>query len=199
MVNKTKDFYDKKGKKWADIKVNSFFHEDQFRIFESRLRNKDSVLDIGCASGIHVPLFLGIGRKLKYEGLDISSTLLSVAESRYPQLSFLKGNIVDKKSLPNKKYDAFWAAAVLMHIPLRETNKMFNNIESLMNPKAIGYMTLPRKRLVKPSLEDQRHFEIYSKEKLEGIILKKNWKILDYGKFEPTPVTEWDWYIVQLP
>ena len=68
----------------------------QFRKFIKFFKKNDSILDIGCANAIHVPLFLGIGRKLKYEGIDTSYKFLKMARSRYPQLSFRYGDISNK-------------------------------------------------------------------------------------------------------
>ncbi len=88
-----KAYYDKHAESWTLRKSDSFFQEIPFRKFEKYLKKGDSVLDIGCAGGIHVPLFLGIGRKLKYAGIDISKSMIKIAKSRYPQLSFIVGDI----------------------------------------------------------------------------------------------------------
>lgn len=66
--NPTKEYYNKNAEKWAEKKFHSFYHEKEFRMFCSYFNTGDRILDIGCANGIHVPLFLGIGRDIKYEG-----------------------------------------------------------------------------------------------------------------------------------
>src|SRR4051812_10162493 len=81
-------YYNKHASRWAATKTDSFFHEEGFRKLVEHLEDNDSVIDIGCAYGIHVPLFLGIGRKLQYEGFDISEEMVKIAKSHYPQLSF---------------------------------------------------------------------------------------------------------------
>src|SRR5437879_5199966 len=95
-----KKYYNENAKYWTAAKTNSFFHERSFPIFCRYLAKGSKILDIGCANGIVVPLFLGIGRKfnLKYEGLDISAKFLEVAKTRYPRLKFYEADILNDKS-----------------------------------------------------------------------------------------------------
>lgn len=122
-VSKTKAFYNKNAALWSSRKTDSFHHELTFMKIISLWPEKASIIDIGCASGIHVPLFLGMGHKLRYFGIDISKAFLKIASRRYPTLTFAQGNILEKESLPKKKFDGFWAAAVLMHVPLEGWGK----------------------------------------------------------------------------
>jgi trans-aconitate methyltransferase len=136
-----KRYYDKNAKEWTQTKWNSFQHEEQFRVFVKLIPTNASVLDIGCASGMCVPLFLGIGNKLKYTGIDFSRNMIKIAQSRYPQLSFKLADIQTFKTA--RKFDAFWAAAVLMHVPIGDWPRLLGNIERNMCPGATGYITLP--------------------------------------------------------
>lgn len=196
--NPTKDFYNANAAKWAAQKNNSFYHEAEFKTFLSKLKKGNQILDIGSAYGIHVPLFLGIGRNLKYEGADISSSFLKMAKVRYPQLKFTQTDLLDEKSFPRKKFDGFWAAAVLMHIPLSKWPLMLANIEKHMKPGAIGYITVPQERFAN-SESDPRHFEIFDKEKFKGLISTRKWKVLKSGYKGSTATNDWLWFLVQLP
>jgi SAM-dependent methyltransferase len=193
------DYYNQNADVWAAKKTNSFYHEEGFRKFHSLLRDDDSVIDIGCAYGIHVPLFLGIGRNLSYEGFDISEKMVEIARSHYPQLPFSVADILDKESLPQKKFQAFWAGAVLMHIPEEQWKEMLTNIEVMSQPSAIGYLTLPDARPNEASEKDQRHFSLIPQEKLEDILKERGWKFLERGSFPDDPRDIWHWYLVQLP
>ncbi len=196
-----RDYYDKNAEKWAEKKNNSFYHEQAFVKFAGYLNQGNMVLDIGCAYGIHVPMFLGIGRHLNYEGLDISNNFLEVATRRYPQLQFHLANILEKETLPKKKYDAFWSAATLMHIPEEEWPAMLINIENLMESEAIGYITVPEDRSNPAREEDPRHFTLFTQEKFKALIEPRGWKVLDQGGYmDPAGQSvNWQWYIVQLP
>ena len=195
-----KEYYDKNAELWSASKTNSFYQEEPFRKFVKYLKMGNSVLDIGCSHGVHVPLFLGIGRDLKYEGLDISKKFLSISISRYPQLKFIYGDISDKKTLPNKKYDAFWAAMVLMHIPEENWSAMLDNLERLVKNGGIGYLTLPKERPYPESKIDRRHFNLFDNKKFLRIAKERKWKILNSGKLlSSNKKTEWLWYIIRLP
>lgn len=196
--NLTKDFYDADAATWAAQKTNSFYHEKEFRLFVSKFSKGDKILDIGCAYGIHVPLFLGIGRNLKYEGVDISVSFLKMAKARYPQLSFKQTDLLNEKSFPRKKYDGFWAGAVLMHIPLPQWPRMLTNIQKHMKSGAVGYITVPQERFAKHE-SDTRHFEIFDRERFKKQISAHGWKVLKSGEKGVTNTNNWLWFLVQLP
>ncbi len=193
------DYYNKNAERWSATKTDSFFHEQGFRKLVAILKDGDSVIDIGCAYGIHVPLFLGIGSHLQYEGFDISEKMVELAQSRYPQLSFKVADILNKETLPDKKYDAFWAGAVLMHIPREHWEQLFNNVKNLVKSGGIGYFTLPTVRPNEASEDDQRHFTLMGEEELAGFLKERNWEVLDKGGFTSPNKAIWRWYLVKLP
>lgn len=199
-VAKTKAYYEKYADIWSSQKTNSFHHETQFKKFIHRLPEKASVLDIGCASGIHVPLFLGIGRHLRYTGVDIARSFIKIASRRYPQLTFLEGDITKKETLPKKKYDGFFAGAVLMHVPLTYWDTMFENIVRITKPKAIGYLSLPTERPSEATKVDNRFFTLMTEAEQVAYIKSMGWKILHKGTLNGSSKNGiWKWYIVQLP
>lgn len=60
----------------------------------------DSLLDIGCGTGIHANL---LGKRYQVEGLDIDPKMLAVARKNYPKIRFQQGDMVDFKL--KKKFD----------------------------------------------------------------------------------------------
>jgi len=201
-IKETADFYDKFHERWTSIKTNSFHWEKEFTKLLKLWPEKGSIIDIGCASGIHAPLFLGLGRQLKYTGVDISAGFLKTAQRRYPQLTFLKSDIANKQTLPKKKFDGFWAAAVLMHIPLEQWDEMFANMFSILKPGAFGLISLP---IAHPSGEaktaqDTRHFTLLSEAEQIHTLKKAGFKIKSKGSIDGTTSENvWRWYIVQTP
>jgi len=196
--NINKDFYDEHAQWWSENKVNSFWHEPQFHKFVKYFKKGDKIIDIGCANGIHIPLFLGVGRHLKYEGLDISAKMLAIASSRYPQLKFFRADILASRNLPKKKYSGFWAAAVLMHIPEGDWPRLLSDIERLIRPGGVGYLTLPRRRPNPGSQRDHRFFSYWTSDKIKSFLEQRDWKILRHGDM-PERNAGWFWTIVQLP
>jgi trans-aconitate methyltransferase len=201
-IKQTEAYYNKNSHFWTDRKTNSFYHESQFKKLVKLWPEKGAIIDIGCAHGIHVPLFLGIGRKLKYYGVDISATFLKIATSRYPQLTFAKANIADKTSLPKKKFDGFMAAAVLMHVPHQQWDEMFENLESLSKPGSYGYVTLPvsHPNGDREVQHDTRHFTLLTDAEQKAYLKQRGWNIKASGISDGfTQEAIWRWYIVELP
>lgn len=200
-IQTKKKYYNTNGQFWVDTKTNSFVHEKQFQKLVSLWPEKGSIIDIGCAGGIHTPLFLGIGRKLKYHGVDISAFFIKVAKRRYPQLNFTLADIADISTLPTKRYDGFFAASTLMHVPFPLWDSMFSNIEKMCRPGSFGYLTLP---IAHPSAAKQdsdiRHFTILSANEQQDYLRERGWKIKSKGSLDGTTTAGvWQFYIVQLP
>ena len=193
-----KGYYNKNAEWWTKKHTDSFWHETQFRKFVKYLKKGDKIIDIGCAHGLHVPLFLGIGRHLKYEGLDISAKMLKIARRRYPQLKFYKADILNPKTLLKRKYSGFLAGAVLMHTPENDRTRLVSKIEHLIKPWGIGYLTLPRQRPNLESKKDPRHFSYWTPNKAKALFKKRGWRILNYGNM-PKNKSGWFYMIVRLP
>ena len=196
-MNKTQQYYTDHADHWAANKTNSFFHKEYFRKFISYLKPGSDVLDIGCANGIHVPLFQGIGNEMHYEGFDVSPRFLEIASLRYPQLIFHQGSITDSSALPKKKYDAFWCAAMLMHLDPDDLQIALNNIESLLHAGAYGYVTLPEERFIEGS-QGERHFEFYTPNEAIALFEGRGWECVDHGPIKSSANNKWHWYIVRL-
>jgi 2-polyprenyl-3-methyl-5-hydroxy-6-metoxy-1,4-benzoquinol methylase len=197
----TKAYYEKYAAEWVRTHSDPFHDEKEFRILIQHLDPRASVIDIGCAGGVLVPLFLGIGKGLRYHGIDIAKKFISIAQNRYPQLPFSVGNVVDKKTLPRKRFDAFIARSVIMHLPLELWNVALENIEGLSKPNAYGYIVLPERRppSITPS-QDQRHFTLLPGKDQAAFMKGRGWKIIkkfihDSGSHK----ARWIGYIVQLP
>jgi ubiquinone/menaquinone biosynthesis C-methylase UbiE len=60
----------------------------------------DSLLDVGCGTGIHANL---LSKYYQVEGMDIEPKMLSVARKKYPQIRFQQGDMVEFKL--KKKFD----------------------------------------------------------------------------------------------
>jgi SAM-dependent methyltransferase len=62
--------------------------------------NGNSLLDIGCGTGVHANL---LGKYYRVDGLDIDPKMLSVARRNYPKIRFQQGDMVSFKL--KKKFD----------------------------------------------------------------------------------------------
>jgi len=197
----TKAYYEKNADVWVKTHADPFHDETEFRVLRTLLSPNASIIDIGCAGGVLVPLFLGIGKGLRYEGFDITKKFISIATRRYPQLKFSQGDILDRATLPKKKFDAFIVRAVLMHLPFPEWETAFENIERMTKKGGYGYVVLPSNRPPTiSSVTDSRHFTLLSEKEQTNFIRKHKWKIVK--KFKHTRgqyKANWIGYIVRLP
>lgn len=196
----TQKFYNEQASIWGKYIANSFWYEQRFRKFVSKFKSGDRVLDIGCAWGIHLPMFFGIGRKLRYIGMDISQSMLKMARSRFPQYEFLQGDILNFKTAV--RLHGFWAAAVLMHIAPEDWPKMMQNLERAILPGGYGFISLPARPSGRAPKKDKRYFSFWNKGKVEKMLATRGWKIKSWGKMPNLPTAwyiDWTWYIVQLP
>jgi SAM-dependent methyltransferase len=185
-----KSFYNRNAREWSSTKTASFYLEQQYRHFFRLLKGGSSILDIGCGCGRDIPLFLGIGRVFSYEGLDISAGMLRIASARYPQLKFYRGNLLERKQLPQKRFAGFWSAAVFQHIPEKDWPAMLRNVNSIMKPNAVGFFTLPANRSKHASGEDTRHFTIMPDGRLRALLVGANWVVIKKGHLPATRRTE---------
>jgi SAM-dependent methyltransferase len=59
-----------------------------------KLSDGNSLLDIGCGTGVHANL---LGKHYQVEGLDIDPKMLSIARRNYPNIRFQQGDMVNFK------------------------------------------------------------------------------------------------------
>lgn len=114
-------------KRWSDENcVRSFadkcaadFFASERRFLERILKDVDSVLDVGCASGRYVDLITDvrpqIRETLKYVGIDISPENIENARRLYPRYQFELVNALD--FAPGQKFDLVNATGVCQHEP----------------------------------------------------------------------------------
>jgi trans-aconitate methyltransferase len=184
---------------WIDRKTNSFYCEEQFTQLAQHWPTSGTVLDIGCAAGIHVPLFLGIGRHTHYHGLDSSTSFIEVARRRYPQLPFTLGSITDTSLFTRNQFVGFWANSVLMHIPFSQWDTVFAYLEEIIVPGGYGYLSLPTAH-PEPNPTDTRHFTLLTAAEQVAYLTNRQWRIVEQGTFDGfTRPGIWHWYTVQLP
>ena len=190
-----KKYYESRAEEWTNQKTNSFFHEKEFTYLASLLKKGDTVIDIACAWGIHVPLFVGIGHKLRYVGIDFSKKMIAIAKRRFPLHDFRIGDITKRETLPKEKAVVFMMSAVLMHMPLTDWADIFANIDSMTKKNAIGYITFPYE--AGDALEDSRHFIYLDKAAFSKEIKKYGWKVVKTVVLKNKARHKWNGYFVK--
>jgi trans-aconitate methyltransferase len=130
--------------------------------------------------------------------MDISRTMIELAKSRHPDLKFYRANLMERSELPKKKYEGFWSAATLQHIPLEQWSTMLDHIQLLTIPGGIGYFSIPADRS-NPMQADSRHFTVLSPTEVAAILERRGWQTLRSGRLPSSRNTKvWNWFIVRL-
>lgn len=130
IIDSVKDIYNQIGQTfsatrqylWPDLKP-----------FLKNIPANASVLDVGCGNG---RLLTGLPSKIKYTGIDISTTLLTEAKKQFPKHQFIETDITKPdiwKHLP--KYDYIFSIAAIHHLPDTPSQKfLLEQIQKHLKP-----------------------------------------------------------------
>lgn len=101
--------------------------------FEEYLSPEDSILDLGCGSGRDLKYF---NTKYQAQGLEPSKSLADHAR-KLSNCEVYQSSIQD--FITDRKYDAVWACASLLHIKNSELPEVFLKIKELLKPDGVIY------------------------------------------------------------
>ncbi len=128
-------YYDKMAASYfAETKDLDLSH--LYKMFEPYLEPQSSILDAGCGSGRDSLYFKKRGYQVT--AFDASKELSSKAE-------MLSGVPVLTKSFHklklNQQFDAIWACASLLHVPLDEMPETFSGLLSYLKPGGVCFVS----------------------------------------------------------
>lgn len=175
-------------------------------MFDDYLAKGDRVLDLGCGNGRYYELFKN--KEIDYIGIDNSERLISIAQRKYPMISFQVADAL-KLPFPDNCFDKICSMAVLHHIPSKEFRSEFlkeakrvlkkdgiliftvwkfhqlKEIYSLIKYsilKLIGKSKLDFKDIMKHwGKETDRYYHWFSKKELVALVKKAGFKVKKIG------------------
>ncbi len=139
------DIYKKEGKnyKYYDIMKPHQDIDRVTRVFEGR--NVRRVLDLGCGAGRHIVYLARQG--FNVYGIDIAAEGIKIAKESLREQNLkanLKiGNVFERLPYDDNFFDAIISVQVLHHGELNEIKDAIAEIERILRPKGILFMTLP--------------------------------------------------------
>lgn len=133
------------------------------------IKDGDKVLDVGCGNGRLLEILSE--KEVKYLGVDSSPELIKIAQARFPDNTFLIGDILELEKLPEKDFDYVFCVAVLHHLPGEDLKiKALQQIKSKLKNNGRIIITV---------------WNLWSQKKFVKLILKYAWlKILGRNKFD---------------
>lgn len=194
----TKEAYDKHGKAWASAHLMDGFWDKEYKKFH-KLIPKGSVIDIGCGGGRDAKNLIKMG--YTYIGTDISDTFLKFCRKRIPNHIFLRQSVYELK-FP-KKFDAFWACAVLLHVPRKRMDEALQRVKSVAKPGAIGFISLKdgdgeyitNDFVAGRDLE--RFFSYWKKDEFVSVLERNGFSLVEYHFKPMTEQTKWHCFFVK--
>lgn len=95
--------------------VRERLYGEELKRFVDYVREKESVLDVGCGDGRAFEVFKA--KNAAYAGIDISEAAIALAKARWKdEAAFEAGDILELP-VPDARYDAVLALGVLHHVP----------------------------------------------------------------------------------
>jgi SAM-dependent methyltransferase len=197
----TLDAYEQHGDVWAQTRGNAVYYPEQI----DRMRElipQGKILDIGSGTGRDAELLTQQGYDCV--GVDISDKLLAIARARLPQVPFVKQSLYEL-DFPYK-FDGFWAAAVLVHVPKHRMPEALDSISSVLKKEAAGFVTVKdvydgvedeiEEYEVSPGHVMKRFYSYWRKNEFEQQLQTSNFKVVDY--YRPVADTRmWHCYFVR--
>lgn len=198
-----KSTYDKISENWNEDHAHDTWWIAGTDKFASFLKKGDSVLDVGCASGLKSEYLTQKG--LKVTGIDFSDKMIDLAQKRMPLGQFFVRDINESLDFKNK-FDGIFAQAVLLHISKKNVKKVLNNLIDFLNPNGYFYIAVKKLRdgaqeeqIVKENdygYEYERFFSFYAPEELKKYLEDLKLNII-YSDISSIGSTEWIQVIAQ--
>jgi ubiquinone/menaquinone biosynthesis C-methylase UbiE len=135
-----------------------------------------SVLEIGSGAGNDASSLLEMG--YDYTGTDASSGLIEVARKRNPQATFINVN-ADELNFPEKSFDGFWAAAVLLHIPKENIDNVLQSIKKQVREGGIGFISLKEGEGEEEDKKTGRWFSYYKEDEFKEVLLRNGFETVE--------------------
>jgi ubiquinone/menaquinone biosynthesis C-methylase UbiE len=142
-------------------------------------------LDVGCATGDLIYYLQKKTPAANFTGMDVMEELLEKARKENPKIQFLNGDIIQKKTLPDKKFDVIFCNGVLPIFDdiftaldnilelLKENGRVF--IFSIFNDEEFDVLVKVRKSSDHNG-PWQSGWNLFSKKSILDYLEKKNFK-----------------------
>jgi ubiquinone/menaquinone biosynthesis C-methylase UbiE len=194
--------YDNNAAIWAkqhDFDLSNNVFADALIEFYGLVADGLSVLEVGCGGGRDAAELV---KHYNYTGTDASGGMIRAAETNVPDGTFIKCNVYDLSEI-NKKFDAFWAAAVLLHIPKHRIDEALRSIRAVTTKDAIGMIAIKVGDKEEFEVRDidgvheERLFTYWTNEDFTEVLKRNGLDIVSYTFKPVSQRTNWHIYLTR--
>jgi len=156
-------------------------HANKFINSISSPQHHLSILDIGCATGDLLFYLSKTFPQARLVGIDVMPELLERAKNEVPDVTFIRSDILNKKSLPVDKFDVIFMVGI--HTIFDDVFQVFDNAISLLKDKGRLYVfsffndsdidTLVKVRPSSTNTSWQLGWNLFSKKSIKDYIKNK--------------------------
>ena len=118
--------------------ANPDFWRQEGTVLAALAGTNASIIDIGCGAGRDALLLRELG--FLYVGADASPEMLDAARELAPDALFHRMDLYEPDS--PFVFDAFWAAAVYLHVPRERIGEALTALRTILAPGAVGFIAL---------------------------------------------------------
>ncbi len=181
--------------------VSSFYNDEIWQVSSNKkrqpwimqtihelCRNVDTMLDLGCGDGVHLPVFAGCSKV--QIGVDRSIVALAKARERVPRAWLELVGDDERLPLPDNSVDFVWCCDTLEHVV--DTQTVMSEVRRVLKPRSMFVVITPNhgpfKRMRLAVRGWDRHFDPFSPH-LRFYTQSSLHEVLDGCGFEVASVT----------
>lgn len=177
--------YDATVKEYVKHEFNNPSMEKHYKKFLSLIPKNSKILDAGCGPGQASKKFSEKGYSVL--GIDLSKEMVSFAKEKVPKAKFLVMNI--ENITLKEKFDANWAAFILVHVPREKHKTIIEQFKKLLTPNGILFLGMlegkGEKIMPEPYNRNYKQYFVFvSKKEIENYLQSQDFKILNYSTEE---------------
>lgn len=146
------------------------------------------VLDVGCAVGLDVSIFLSKGYSVV--GIDLSDEMVRKARARNPKTKIIQGDFLN--TVIDGRFDAIFAQSFIHLFPKTDAIKILEKFGTLLKRDGVAYIGTSKSN---ESLEgwfektdysgNHKRFKKYwTKDELKRVIIDSGFKIIEYFEID---------------
>ncbi|MFH0714911.1 MAG: class I SAM-dependent methyltransferase [Candidatus Diapherotrites archaeon] len=159
--------------------------EKHYQKFLSLVPANAKILDAGCGPGNAAKRFAEKGHKVV--GIDLSKKMIEFAKKKVKNAEFF---VMDVENISlEEKFDAVWAAFVLLHLPREKHQKVLEKFSHLLKADGILYLGLIEGEgetiMAEPyNRKYKQYFVRVSKTEIEQKLARAGFEVVDYSTEE---------------